>query len=481
MSSRLPSRRAALALATLPLAGCSTFRPDPASGVPLPPRLASATAEAANWPDPLWWRGFGSPELDALMERAVAANFDIRAAIARVRQADAQVRITGQALLPTGNLTASATRSQTPIQTATAVSVASTRRFTQREIFQTGLSASYEIDFWGKNRAAVVAAEQAARANRFDVAAVTLTTEASVANTYFAIVAAREQLAIQQSNVEAAQRTLNLLQQRLAAGTSTGLDIAQQQTALEQQRAAIPPLRQTVEQSSFALATLTGVTPAEIAVTALRLGTLRVPTIAPGLPAALLLRRPDVRYAEANLTASSANVTAARAALFPTITLTGSGGIQSLALETLLRPGSVLYTLTAGITAPIFDGGSLRAQVDQARGRQEELVANYRRAILSALEDAESSLSALQRSTELVRLQAAREAAARRAFDIADSQLRAGTIDLLTVLTTQTSLFSARDAVAQAQTQQLQAAASLFTALGGGWTAADAASGRTAS
>ena len=226
----------------------------------------------------------------------------------------------------------------------------------------------------------------------------------------------------------------------------------------------------SAEQNGFALATLSGGLPALLAAEGPSLRALRVPPVAAGLPSEMLLRRPDVRLAEANLATSNADVTAARAALFPRITLTGSGGIQSLALETLLRPGSVLYNLAAGVTQPIFDGGSLRAQVEQARGVQEENLANYRRSILAALEDTETGLSALRRTTELVALQEAREAAARRAFQIADGQLRAGTIDLLTVLNTQATLFSARDALALAVTQRLQAAASLFTALGGGWT-----------
>lgn len=469
MPSRFPSRRATLALAILPLAGCSTFRPSPDSGIPLPPQLASATTEAANWPDPLWWRGFGSPELDALMERAVAANFDIRAAIARVRQADAQIRITGQALLPTGNLTASATRSQTPIQTATAVSVASTRRFTQREIFQTGLAASYEIDFWGKNRAAVVAAEQNARANRFDVAAVTMTTQASVATTYFTILAAREQLAIQQSNVAAAQRTLNLLQERLAAGTSTGLDIAQQQTQLEQQRAGIPPLRQAIDQNTYSLGTLTGQTPEQVARPSMPLGNIRIPAARPGLPSEVLQRRPDVWQAEATLAAAQASVEQARTAMFPSITLTASGGFQNVALENLLRPGSVLYSLASGLTQPIFQLGALRAQYRLSQAQADEILENYRLAIVAALVDVESAIVALRDTTEQENLQLGATRAAERAYAISEAQLRAGTIDLLTLLVTQQAMFNARNQLTLVRLQKLQAAVGLFRALGGGW------------
>lgn len=472
MPPRFLSRRASLALAVFPLAGCSTFRPHPDSGVPLPPQLASATAEPANWPDPLWWRGFGSPELDALMERAVVANFDIRAAIARVRQADAQVRIAGQALLPSGNLTGSATRTQSPVQTATAVNLTGTggRRFVQRELFQTGLQASYEIDFWGKNRAGVVSAEQSARASRFDVASVTMTTEASVANTYFQILGSREQLEIQQANLAAAERILALLQQRLAAGTGTGLDIAQQQTLVEQQRAAIPPLRQSVDQNIYSLGTLTGQTPELVARPSMALADIRVPAPRPGLPSEVLQRRPDVWQAEATLAAVQASVEQARTAMFPSVTLTASGGFQNIALENLLRPGSALYSLATGLTQPIFQLGQLRAQYRLTQAQAEEILENYRLAIVAALVDVESAIVALRETTQQEALQLAATRSAERAYAISEAQLRAGTIDLLTLLNTQQTLFNARNQLSQVRLLKLQAAVGLFRALGGGWS-----------
>ena len=238
---------------------------------------------------------------------------------------------------------------------------------------------------------------------------------------------------------------------------------------LATQRAAVPPLQLIADQNLFALATLTGTMPEQIEIGAARLDAVAVPAVAPGLPAALLLRRPDILLAESSLAAASASVTAARAALFPTIALTAQGGVQSLALRTLLNPGSAFYSIAAGLAAPIFDGGTRRAQVEFQRGREAELLADYRRAILVGLQDTEASLSALRRTSELVGLQMIRTNAAQQAYNIADAQFRAGTIDLLTVLTVQTNLFAARNALAQAQAARLQAAARLFTALGGGW------------
>lgn len=462
-----------LFLLTALLAGCATVRPDPASGIALPAQFSAASAEAANWPDPAWWSGFGSAELDALMQQAVVANFDIRAAIARVRQADAQIRIVGQALLPSGNLTGTVTHTQTPLSTATAINLngaAARGRFTHRTLYATGLQAAYEIDFWGKNRAGLVAAQQNLQATRFDVGAITLTTEASVANTYFQVLASREQLGIQQQNLAAAERVLAILQQRATAGTSTGLDIATQQTLVEQQRAAVPPLRQSVQQNTFTLGTLTGQVPEAVPPPRLTLADVRVPAVQPGLPSEVLQRRPDVGLAEAALASAQVSVEQARTAMFPSVTLSAQGGFQNLALENLLRPGSSLFSLVGGLTQPIFQLGQLRAQYRLTQAQAEELLENYRAAIVAALVDVENAIVALRETTEQEALQAAATRSAERAYAISEAQLRAGTIDLLALLITQQTLFNARNNLAQVRLARLQAAVGLFRALGGGWT-----------
>jgi NodT family efflux transporter outer membrane factor (OMF) lipoprotein len=458
-------RRAWRLAPALLAAGCALSVEPTASGIRPPLRFVAAATqpEAAAAPDPAWWQGFASPELDRLMALALAGNLDVAAAVARLRQADAQLRIAEAQLLPFVDGSASVARARGTNANPGTPSNAGRR-------YGGDVVASWEIDFWGRLRAQRQAARDTANAFAFDIGAVTLSTQASLASTLFDLYGARERLAVQQGNLAIAERTLAILRQRLAAGTATGLDVAQQETEVAQQRAQIPPIEQTIAADSFALATLAGVTPEEVAVSPQRLAEIRVPAIAPGLPSDLLQRRPDVRAAEASLAAANADVTAARAALFPTISLSAEGGLQSIALQTLLRPGATFYSIGIGVTRPIFAGGRLEAQVEDARGRQEELLALYRRAILAALQDVETALSAFRQAAELVRLQQAREAAASRAFAVADAQLRAGTIDLLTLLSTQVALFNARLALAQARTQRLQAASDLFTALGGGWT-----------
>jgi len=464
--------RLAPLLLLAPLAGCAWLTPPATtSGLPLPPALVAADPAAPiSWPDPAWWRGFGAPELDGLMTEAMAANNDIAAAIARIRQADAQIRISGSALLPTLDGTGRANRSQSGASSA--ASVAGVGRSTRIRVTandQLSFSASYELDFWGKNRASLAAAEASALASRFDAGTVTLTTQASVANTYFTMLSAQEQLALQQQNLEIAERVLRVIRDRVTVGTGTGLDLAQQETVAAQQRAQVPPLVQQVEQNRNSLGTLIGRAPETVVLDGGVFRRIDVPAPRPGLPAEVLARRPDVLQAEAALAAANANIVVARAALLPSVTLTGSGGWTALAIENLMRPGSIVFSLASSITQRIFDGGALRGTVRLNEARAGELLANYRGAILAALVDTENALVALRQTTEQEALQAEAVRMAERSYSISEGQLRAGTIDLVTLLNTQQTLFSARTTLAQARLARLQAAVGLFRALGGGW------------
>jgi NodT family efflux transporter outer membrane factor (OMF) lipoprotein len=465
-------RRAALLGAAALLPACAQLTPPATtSGIGLPERLAAADpAKPPEWPAPDWWRGFGAPELDALMAAAMAANTDIATAIARVRQADAQLRINGAALLPTVDLDLQAARQQSGGVSSASFGGLAGRRIRVTSSNRALLSASYEFDFWGKNRAAVEVAERVALANRFDVGTVMLTTQAAVANTYFALLGAQERLTLQRQNLEIAQRVLWVIRERVTVGTGTGLELAQQETVAAQQEALIPPLVQEVETNRNSLGTLVARPPQFIALEGGVFKRLVVPPVAPGLPAEMLVRRPDVLNAEAVLAAANANIVVARAQLLPSITLTTSGGFSSLALETLTRPESLVFNLAGGLVQPIFRGGALRGQVRLREVEAEELLAIYRFAILNALVDTENALVALRQTTEQEALQANAVRMAERSYAISEAQLRAGTIDLITLLNTQQTLFSARNTLAQARLARLQAAVGLFRALGGGWS-----------
>jgi multidrug efflux system outer membrane protein len=465
---RLASGAIALLLA-VPLSGCFLPNDIIQAGISFPKfyRAAPRRTDAAL-PSVVWWRGFGSRELTDLIEEALTSNFDVAAAVARIVQADANSRVVGAALLPIVDLNASATRSRASQSTSGSIGGGGGGR-SEHVNYSTSLSASYEIDFWGKNRAALRAAEELAVASRFDREVVALTTVVSVANSYFLVLEAQDRLRIARDNLAAATRVYNLIKQRFTVGTASALDTAQQESIVNTLRASIPPLEQTLRQNFATLAVLIGRTPESVRIHGGSMTRLRIPTVTPGLPSDLIAQRPDIREAEAQLASANANVYSARAAFLPSIQLTGEGGYQSAVLKSLLRPESAFYNIAAGLTQPIFDGLRLQGQLDFQKGRQDELLQLYRKAIVNGFADVERALIAVQLTAQRERLQREVVRSSRTAFDISETRLREGTIDLVTLLNTQQTLFQAQDVLAQAQFDRLNAVVSLFEALGGGW------------
>jgi len=447
----------------MPLAGCLLQdKPDPALDIPSSYRAGPRSERAAQAALPTldWWRGFRSRELTAIVEQAREANLDIAAAIARIVQADAQSRVAGSALLPALDLDADASQSKSSSRLGSG---------TENRTFSAALSASYEIDFWGKNRAALRAAEETAVASRYEREVVTLSTIAAAANAYFQVLAAQDRLRTARENVGSATRVLNLIKQRLEAGTASDLDTAQQESLVNTQRATIPQLEQTLTQNRNALAVLIAMPPERVTVRGGRLNSIAVPRVTPGLPSELIAQRPDIRQAEAQLASANANVENARAQFFPTIALTGQGGYQSAVLKTLISPQSAFYSAAAGLTQPIFQGGLLLGNLDLQKGRQDELLQAYRKAVISGFADVENALDAIRQTARREQIQREVVDSSRRAFDISERRLREGTVDLVTVLNTQQSLYQALDALTQARLARLQAVVSLYQALGGGW------------
>jgi outer membrane protein, multidrug efflux system len=465
------SRRLALWLSALCMAlgssGCllTTDLPDPALDVP-PGYKAAGKKDALDAPPKLdWWRGFRSTELTRLMEEAQTVNLDIAAATARIIQADAQARIAGAPLLPSVAGTGQEAYSRTSGSSASGLTNGG------REVvnYSASLSASYELDFWGKNRDAAQAAEETAHASRFDRDVVALTTLISVGNAYFQVLASQDRIRVAERNIASAQRILDAIKQRLQAGTGTDLDVAQQESVLNNQRALVPPLRQTLEQNINALATLVSRPPESINVAGGSLNRVAIPRVTPGLPSEILTQRPDIRRQEAQLASATANIGNARAQFFPSIQLTGQGGYQSSALSALFQPHAAFFSLVGSAAQPIFDGGRILGNFEFAKARQDELLQAYRKAVVQAFNDVDTALSNVRETTIRLRLQREVVASSRRAFQLAGDQLRAGTADIVAVLNVQTTLFQAEDALVQAQLARLLAIISLYQALGGGW------------
>jgi NodT family efflux transporter outer membrane factor (OMF) lipoprotein len=458
-------------LAALLLAGCSagTGSGPPPTEIPAAFRITPATTAAA-WPVGDWWTGFRSPELDRLIDAARRQNFDIAAAIGRVRQADAQLRIAGAALLPSLDATAGASWQHAGFGTgSTGRRFAGGTASADYHNYNFGLNAAYDLDFWGRNQALRQAALRSALFSRFDQQTVALTVLVDVANAWFTALSLADRLAVAQRNLAAAEDTLGVIRGRFAAGTTDALQVSQQQALVDAERAVVPNLRNQMEQALIGLGLLTGRPPEAIAVRPGSLTDLALPPVAPGLPSELLRRRPDVAAAEAQLAAQHLNVQAARAAFYPSVQLTGSAGYAGPALAGLLSPGGALASLAAGLTAPIFDGGTLRGQLEQARGREAELLADYRKAVVQAFTDVDQALAAWQFTSQQQALQQTAVASAQRAAAIARAQMAAGTVDVTTVLTTETTLLTQEDTLAQVRLARIQALLSLYKALGGGW------------
>jgi outer membrane protein, multidrug efflux system len=463
----LISGLAACGLSACGLLGPHYQRPD----IPPPAAWRNTAAETAPaWPSSEWWREFNSPTLNDLMAQARAANDDIAAAVARIRQADAQARIAGAPLLPSLDLVGNATRQRVK-STATTGALAgqpSSRAATFNN-FGAQLSASYEVDFWGRNTALWDAARMAAVASRYDRVTVELSVMTSVASTYFQALELRDRLKVAEDNVASARDTLKGLQLEAQVGTVTALDVAQQETTVATLEAAIPPIRQQFGLTLDALATLVGKEPEAVDVTSGTLAELAEPGVAPGLPSELLARRPDVAQAEAQLIIANANIAAARAAFFPSINLTADGGYASTALSTLISPANRVFSISAGLMQPIFHGGQILGQYQLNKGRYAELLADYHKAVIAAFGNVEDALVSVQQTAEQLQRQQEAVATARHAYELTQAQFHAGTINILVVLSTETALFTAQDILVQVKFSHLNALIALYGALGGGW------------
>ncbi|NMF91211.1 efflux transporter outer membrane subunit [Aromatoleum petrolei] len=446
--------------ACLALSACAVTEPATRADMALP----AAWGEVANGterPDPQWWRSFGSNELAALIATAVSDNPDFRAAVERVRQAEIALRVAGASLLPAASVSAdSGWRRSDAGDGARAV---------DSESSGASLVIRYEVDLWGRLAAGVRGAEASFSVSRHDHDAARLTLVAGVANTYFELLAARERLVIARDNLAIAERVFGIVETRYRNGAASALDVSRQRSTVLAQRAALLPLETLERQTRSALALLVGRPPQDFHVEEEAFASLAVPSVAPGLPAELLARRPDLASAEAQLLAADADVAAARAALLPRIELSGSAGLASTALLSLANPASTLG-LTAGLAHTLFDGGRLRSDVDAAQSRRRALVENYRSAVHVALKEVEDALGSADRDRRLEDSQQEIRREAARSLRLAELRYREGADELLTVLDAQRTLFQAQDQLAQLRLARLTGTVDLYKALGGGWS-----------
>ncbi len=493
LRSRLSLALAACAAAGL--SGCNLDWEKPDPSIPPPERFREAKPHSAP---PIgaahdFSAHFGSKELVVFVDRALENNNDIAAAVARIQEADAQARVSSAPLWP--SLSTANTFQQIRVP-GTATNLAPTynplQQFynaagrkdignaltdqtgfnaTRTNLWKLGLTASYTLDFWGVNNDASKAARILANASRFDRNVVEISTIASLLNLYFTVLNDQDLLRITNENVRISTDVLNAIKFRLEVGTATAFDVALQETVVNTQRANIPIIEEQLRQDRNLLAVLLGQTPESLRTTGSTLKTLQFPNVQPGLPSEVLLRRPDVAEAEAKLASQEFSVLQARASFFPTFTLTGPYyGVQSIATKYLLQPEAIAWSLAAQAVQPIFDGYNLQGQYMLQQGKYAELAALYRKQILTALSDAENAMIAIVETGKTLKIDQEGVDAAKRALDAAQARLREGTIDIVTLSTTQNTYFQDMYALEQTRLLHFEAATSLYQALGGGWS-----------
>jgi multidrug efflux system outer membrane protein len=467
-------RFAAMAAVACAAAACSTPVPQALKPQDVPPAFQGQLSPGASiWPNPDWWNNFGSTELSGLVTTAQTDNFDIAVAMADVLQAEANRDIVRSQLFPDITASASAQRARTPgssitVPTSSGGLTTLNTAFTGNQ-FGVVLNGTYYADIWGLARDNLRAAQEALKSSQFAQTEVALTTTANVADTYFAILAIRQEIGIIQQNIDAAERILTITRAKVTNGVSSQLDLSQQEATVYGQEAALPPLRQQELEQLHALAILLGRPPEGFNVTGKDLDAVKIPGVAPGLPSALIERRPDVAQAEANLASAHANVDAARAQFFPQINLTGDGGFASTTIGTLFRASTLEWSVGASALQTVFDGGKLIGQSDLAKAQELALIATYRKTVISAFSGVETSLGQVANFSDEVDALQKEVAASANAFRISELQYREGIADLLSVLQAQETLFTAQNQLMLVKLQRSQAVVGLYVSLGGGW------------
>jgi multidrug efflux system outer membrane protein len=432
-----------------------------------------------------WWTGFDDPTLDGLVARALRGNLDMQTAASRIREARQQEIVAGAAAWP--SLSANAQYTYTHLSqnsigglgafTGGAFGGASSSAVGipgfNFNTYQLGFDASWELDLFGRTRRAVEAARDTTTASVWNGRDTEVSLVAEVADTYLALRAAQRRLAINQRDLARQQDLLDQIRTRAVSGLATGLDVRQQESAVASTASALPPLSAEVEVRLHALGVLLGEAPESLLTALSSAAPPRPPTIPAGLPADLLRRRPDIRAAERQLAAATANIGVAVADYYPDITLTASPALVSTALSSLLTWGSRNLNAGPGLTWNIFDGGKVKANVAIATEHQRQALLTYRKTVLTALQDVEDALTHCDADRTRQQALARQTDTARGAAELSRAQYRAGLVPLSTVLTTEAALLSAEDTTAQNDATTVQDVVALYKALGGGWNETD--------
>jgi len=424
-----------------------------------------------------WWEVYNDPILSSLEDQAEFASPQIAAAIARVTQARAIARITDADLYPSVSVDPTIDRTRQsgnrPIQPGSPVVPYAANRF------RVPLDVSYEVDAWGKIRRASESATAQAQAVANAYGTVRITLHADVAQAYFAIRSLDSEYEILRRTIDYQKQGSEIIRARFRGGASSELDVVRADAEVATNEAELVSVERRRAELENALAVLVGKMPADFSVPPLPLD-IRPPSIPVGLPSELLQRRPDVAQAERLLAARNAEIGVAQAAYFPTIRLTAGFGFESSDLSDFIKTDSAIWTLAAGLSQPIFDGGRIKGNVDRAKAAYEENLAVYRQQVLVAFQEVETALSGLRLLAQQADAQSRAVTNSERASEIATSRYRAGLVFFLDVLDAERTTLSNRRAATQTQAAQLITSVGLIKALGGGWDPNDQTAGISA-
>jgi NodT family efflux transporter outer membrane factor (OMF) lipoprotein len=449
--------------------GAFTSLPADASGLSVAP--VAGPADAARW-----WERLNDPVLSSLVRRGIESNLDLAAARARIREARALVGVAGAGSRATLDASGAYSRSRQSENTTSGRFIPSE----ERDLFQYGFDAAWEIDLFGRVRREVEAARADLEAAEAGYADTAITLVAEVVRNYIELRVTQERLAIARESVRIEEELLALTTSRFEAGLTSELDVAQSRAQAARRRSQVPPLLAAERMSLHRLAVLLGEDPSALIAELSEPAPVPTPptSVAVGIPSDLLRRRPDVRRAERELAAATARIGVARGDLFPRFNIAAALGLQAEHVSDLGSLDSRYWSVTPGVRWPILSGGRVRANIGVRTARQEQALSAYTASILLALEDTENAL------TTLVHAQRQREAldeshrASARAVELARDLNRSGLADFQRVLESQRSLYEARDALAVTDQQVLNGVVALYKALGGGWEVPDQSAAR---
>jgi outer membrane protein, multidrug efflux system len=456
-----------LAAVCLALTGC-TVGPHykrPAIDVPTAYRGAGDTADttqAASLADQKWWDLFQDQQLQQLIHTAIAQNYDVRIAAARILEAQAQLGITRSNQFPTVNAGAEANTQRNAASPLFPVA-------TNGSAEGMSLSAAWELDFWGKFRRATEASRANLLASEWARQQVISTLVSNVASSYFQLRELDLELEISQQTLASRRDSLKLTQMLADHGATSMLDVRQAEQLVYTAAEQVPDLQRRIAQQENLLSTLLAQNPGAIARGMKLTEQPHAPQVPAGLPSSLVDRRPDIRQAEQQLMALNAQIGVAKSAYFPQITLTADGGYSSAALSSLFSGPAGFFSFGGALTQPLFAGGRIRNGVRLAEAQEEEAVLVYKQTIQRAFQDVSDSLVGYTKDQEFRKQQELLTAAAQDAAHLSDIRYKGGAASYLEVLTNQTNYFTAQLNLAQAQVNELNALVQLYRALGGGW------------